>query len=652
MDYNILMYILQVAPLIKLPGALSQSLTYYSPDPVEPGTAVSIEVRTKNVTGIVIVCQLLTNVKQNIRKTTDFSVKEIESVFSEHPLLTPEQLDLATWMSEYYAFPLGVILKSFVPKVTAKMKRYPKILAQERPASSRIQETFQPKVILGGYPERISHYRQTIVASRYQTLILVPDKIRLTQVSQDLADLNPLVISSDLTTKQHREAWMQVKTGQARCIITTRTGIFFPFLDLEQVILEDEPSEAFYSFDMKPQYATQDLARKLAEIHGSNLVLGSQVPSVRSYHLLHQHQISVVPECFPTWKSEQVQVISMLDQYAHGLEGPISDPVINAVSDAVAANRPVIFFVNRRGESTYIYCQDCGHHLRDPHSGSLLVEHRVDTMPKRPKNYTESKVLVSHKSNRWFKMVHVCPKCGSEELHRGGLGIEKIERMIAHLFPAAKTEFLTRDHTLTLESQQEAVAKLKSSESQILFATSMFQKFLPEIQRPLIIIPSAEALLGFPDYTTLERATQLLVQAFTTAHQTLIQTFQDYVPEEDAEPLLYRLARGDISSVLSEEYQEREQFGYPPYTEIIAVHSQHHYRNKALEQALRAKKALRTVGIKALGPLEKYSSKGRGRFVFTLIIKSTPVEAQALKKKLVPVLERGQDIEINPQKLI
>ncbi len=646
------MYILQVAPLIKLPGALSQSLTYYSPDPVEPGTAVSIEVRTKHITGIVIICQLLTNVKQNLRKSADFSVKEIESAFSQHPLLTSEQLDLATWMSEYYAFPLGVILKSFVPKVSAKMKRYPKILNQEQTPSVRIQETFQPKIVLGSYQERVQHYRNAIVSSRYQTLILVPDKIRLTQVSHDLADLDPLVVSSDLTTKQHREAWMSVKTGQARCIITTRTGIFFPFLDLEQVILEDEPSEAFYSFDMKPQYATQDLARRLAEIHRSNLILGSQIPSIRSYHLLHEHNISVVPECLPSWEPEQAQIISMMDQYAHGLEGPISEPVIQAVTEAVAEKKPVIFFVNRRGESTYIYCQDCGHHLRDPHSGSLLVEHRVDTMPKRPKNYTESKVLVSHKSNRWFKMVHVCPKCGSEELHRGGLGIEKIERMITHLFPHVTTEFLTRDHTLTLESQQEAVEKLKSGEAQILFATSMFQKFLPGIPKPLIIIPSAEALLGFPDYTTLERATQLLVQAFTAADQTLIQTFQDYVPEEDAEPLLYRLARGDISSVLTEEYAERQQFGYPPYTEIIAVHSQHHYRNKALEQALRAKKALRTVGIKALGPLEKYSSKGRGRFVFTLIIKSTPAEAEALKKKLVPVLERGQDIEINPQKLI
>ena len=72
----------------------------------------------------------------------------------------------------------------------------------------------------------------------------------------------------------------------------------------------------------------------------------------------------------------------------------------------------------------------------------------------------------------------------------------------------------------------------------------------------------------------------------------------------------------------------------------------------SLDQALRIKTVLNIIDIKALGPLEKYLAKGKGIYKFTLVIQATPNQAKSIKTKLVPILERGQDIEINPQNLL
>lgn len=651
MEYTIYMYILQVVPLIKLPGQMSHTLTYYSSEEILPGSLVIVEVRTTYITSIVYFCQELTKDRQNIRKFAQFSPKPIEKSFSDTPLLTDNQLKLAEWISNYYAHPLGNIIKWFLPRLSSKIKRYPKIL--ESPNENiKLGDRYTPKLIIYPTPARLKHYHKVIRKTQGQILILTPDNISLEIIAKELEKYNPVTLNSQLKTSEFRKVWMNIKSGETKVIIGNRIALFLPFQNLEHIIIEDEASEAYYSFETKPHYQTTTIALQLAKLHQANLTLASNLPSINSLDILEKNNLSLPAEFYPTNNNLKTELIEMPIEFTKGNKELLSIPAQKAIRQAIDKNQSIIIYINRRGESLYMSCRDCGYHLRDPKSGSLLTVHRVDTLAKKVPNYTESQILMSHTSRKWFKMIHQCPQCKSYNLKQGGIGIQKIQSMIQELYPQIPSFILSSDTASDVSTQKDIIDKFIHSTPAILLSTSMIHKFLDIIPKTLTIIPSAESLINFPDYSIREKSIQVLTELIQNSHKTLIQTFTTWNREEELPTHIYNIINRPIAELWQQEYQNRQLYQYPPHYEIIAIHSQHSYRDKALSQALRVKTALHNIHIKALGPLEKYLAKGKGIYQFTLIIQATPKNAQSIKSKLVPILERGQDIEINPHNLL
>jgi primosomal protein N' (replication factor Y) (superfamily II helicase) len=651
MEYTIYMYILQVVPLIKLPGQMSHTLTYYSSEEILPGSLVIVEVRTTYITAIIYFCQELTKDRQNLRKFAQFSPKPIEKSFSNNPLLTENQLQLAEWISNYYAHPLGNIIKWFLPRLSSKIKRYPKIL--EAPTNKiKFGDKYTPKLIIYPTPARLKHYHKVIRQTQGQILILTPDNISLEIITKELEKYNPVTINSQIKTSEFRKIWTKIKSGEAKVIIGNRIALFLPFQNLEHIIIEDEASEAYYSFETKPHYQTTTIASQLAKLHQANLTLASNLPSINSLDILEKNNLSLPAEFYPDNNHLKTKLIEMPIEFTKGNKELLSIPAQKAIRQAIDKNQSIIIYINRRGESLYMSCRDCGYHLRDPKSGSLLTVHRVDTLAQKVPNYIESQILMSHTSRKWFKMIHQCPQCKSYNLKQGGIGIQKIQSMIQELYPQIPSFILSSDTASDVSTQKDIIDKFIHSNPAILLSTSMIHKFLDIIPKTLTIIPSAESLINFPDYSIREKSIQVLTELIQNSHKTLIQTFTTWNREEELPTHIYNIINRPIAELWQQEYQNRQLYQYPPHYEIIAIHSQHSYRDKALSQALRVKTALHNISIKALGPLEKYLAKGKGIYQFTLIIQSTPKQAQSIKSKLVPILERGQDIEINPQNLL
>lgn len=651
MEYTIYMYILQVVPLIKLPGQISHTLTYYSSEKLLPGSLVIVEVRTVYITAIIYFCQELTKDRQNLRKFAEFSPKSIEKSFSNNPLLTENQLKLAEWISNYYAHPLGNIIKWFLPKLSNKIKRYPKIL--DIPISKiRLGNKYIPKLILYPTLRRLQHYNKVIKSSQGQILILTPDNISLEIIAKEFKEYNPAILNSQLKTSEFRKIWTQIKTGESKLIIGNRSALFLPYQNLEHIIIEDEASEAYYSFETKPHYQSTNIAIQLAKLHQSNLTLGSYLPSINSLAILEKTGLSLPAEFYPEKNNTKTELIEMPVEFYKGNKDLVSIPAQKAISQALGKNQSVIIYVNRRGESLYIHCHDCGYHLRDPKSGNLLTVHKVDILTKKIPNYTDRYILMSHTSRKWFKMIHQCPQCKSNNLKQGGIGIEKIQSIIQELYTQTPNFILSSDTASDINSQKEIINRFIQQKPAILLTTSMIHKFLDQIPKTLTIIPSAESLINFPDYSIREKSIQTLTELIQHSQKTIIQTFSTWNRDEELPTHIHNILNQPIAELWQQEYQNRKIYNYPPDYEIIAIHSQHSQREKSLSQALRVKDILNNINIKTLGPLEKYLAKGKGIYQFTLIIQSQPLQAKAIKAKLVPILERGQSIEINPQNLL
>lgn len=650
MEYTICMYILQVVPLIRLPRQMSHTLTYYSSEEVLPGSLIIVEVRNTDITAIVCFCQELTKTKQDLKKFIDFKPKPIQKSLSDFPLLTEYQLTFAQWLSTYYAHPLGNIIKWFLPKLSNKIKRYPKILntahTNPHPGNGYI-----PKIFLENFKNRILHYKKIIQHNSGQLLILVPDTISLQILTQELAEYQPTIIHSQLTTKEQRSLWSEIKSGARTCIIGTRSSLFLPFHHLSHIIIEDEPAEAYYSTDTKPQYHSSYIAIQLAKLYQTSITLGSHIPSIFSLSVLEEAGLSLPAELYPEPQTKKTELIAMQTEFYKGNKDLLSIPVQHAMKKSLDKGQSVIIYVNRRGESLYVSCKDCGYHLRDPANGTLLSVHRTDSLHKKIPNYHDSHILMSHTSKRWFKMIHKCPQCKSPNLHQGGIGIEKIYELSKSLFPHIPHFMLSSDSTTTIDEQQEIIHSFTNSSPGILLTTRMIHKFLDIIPPTLTIIPSAESLVNFPDYTIREKSIQVLSELIEHSHKTIIQSFTPWNHDEEEPSHIYTIITHPIADLWIQEYAQRKHYKYPPHYEIIAIHSQHSVRAKAIAQALRMQEILTKNSISALGPIEKYIARGKGAYRFTITIQTTPHKAAAIKRKLVPILENGQDIEINPQSL-
>src|SRR3989338_5710146 len=76
----------------------------------------------------------------------------------------------------------------------------------------------------------------------------------------------------------------RAKNGKTRLIIGTRAAIFANFLDLGLIIIDEEHSPHYKSWDMMPYYHTKTIALKLAKLCGAQVAFGSEIPSVESYY--------------------------------------------------------------------------------------------------------------------------------------------------------------------------------------------------------------------------------------------------------------------------------------------------------------------------------------------------------------------------------
>ncbi len=101
---------------VALPVPLDRTFTYaLSPgDQVQRGTRVIVPFRNEKLIGFVL--------ETTNKAPEDYEVKPIDSVLDTEPLLSPELLDLAAWIAQYYLAPIGEVLRTMLPNM-AEVRR-------------------------------------------------------------------------------------------------------------------------------------------------------------------------------------------------------------------------------------------------------------------------------------------------------------------------------------------------------------------------------------------------------------------------------------------------------------------------------------------------------------------------------------------------
>jgi len=610
---------------------------------------VRITVRYKTYLGIVISAQDVQQSKLHLRKSQNFSLKPIESVFSKEPLISKTQLSLAAWMSEYYAYSLGMLLKSFLPRIHNSLQKCPKDISaiHHHPPHGRMSAG-----ILSAIDKDRMSYIHTLVKQRIsadkQILILVSNVYALDHLSQIFTShYTPeeiSVITSSLSTRAFRTEWEHIQNGTRSLIISTRAGIFLPFRNLHTIIIENETSGAYYSFDMYPRYHTVDVAYQLARIHKSFLVFSDLLPSLKSLAYLQQHNVS--PPAFPSLPTEHIYRANLSNE--RGMHtSPIISQYFEQEIQTHASSTPVLILSNRRGNSPFIICKACGFRFTCSHCDSLLVEHTLHI-----DRHTIKNIFVCHKCTQKFQPKSACPECNSTDIRYAGAGTEKLANYIHNAHPHLSVGILDTDYTPHYKDQLDLFRRWQNGEVQVLIATQMAEKFftVPLNNTPISLIRESDMMLRFPQYNAKESGILLFSRIITQSIRTYLQHWNTTIPEEEQSSPLDQLQAGRLNALYENEQNERRQFRYPPYTELVAIHSTHRNKAHAWDQARRTKRVLKDISVSTLGPIEHIHNGGR--FQVSLLLRLNPDESSLLKRRLLGLMERGQQIDINPEDVL
>jgi len=231
----------------------------------------------------------------------------------------------------------------------------------------------------------------------------------------------------------------------------------------------------------------------------------------------------------------------------------------------VQRGEQAILFMNRRGQSTFVMCRDCGYVVVCPRCDSPLTYHDPIGPVKIPP------ALICHTCNHREAQPQQCPECQSTRIRYFGTGTQKIESELVALFPGVRTLRWDRDTTTGKGAHEIILQRFSEHQADVLVGTQMIAKGLDLPLVTLVGVISADTSLHLPDFRASERTFQLLTQVAGRAGRSLLggrAIIQTYAPDHYA---IETASRHDYAAFVKHETEFRYAANYPPFTRVARL---------------------------------------------------------------------------------
>ncbi len=398
-----------------------------------------------------------------------------------------------------------------------------------------------------------------------QSILLVPEILLTEHTVHRFQKMFPreriAVIHSRLTSAARRNAWMRIRNGEIALVIGSRSALFAPLRSPGLVII-DEEHEWTYKNEQTPRYNTRDLAEMLCKETGARLALGSATPSLEAWARAKDGQYTLVrlPERYLQRPLPTVRVID-LGTVKFGSLYPFSPPLIQAIEERLSRKEQCVLFLNRRGTASAMLCLQCRRRLVSPVSQLPYTVHRAP----------DSRLyLMDHIAGVTAEVPAACPHCGSTQMLPVGAGTQKLEGLLASLFPAARALRADSDTLQHPEQMRQVLDDMREGRADILLGTQSVVKGLDLPGVTLAAVLVADIGLSLPHFRAGERVFQLLTQLAGRSGraqpgEVIIQTFRPDAAEVQA------AAGHRTEEYLETELALRTALRYPPATRMLRL---------------------------------------------------------------------------------
>ena len=405
------------------------------------------------------------------------------------------------------------------------------------------------------------------------------------------------VLHSHLSAGERHDEWHKIRQGRARIVIGARSAIFAPVEPLGLLIV-DEEHEQTYKQEEAPRYHARDVAIMRGQMENAVVVLGSATPSMESFYNCKRGKFTLLelPERVDDQKMPHVRVVDMRQAMRDGKGPPLfSPPLKEAITQRLERGEQTILFLNRRGYSTSLQCPKCGYVAECPNCSVSLTYHRIEQK------------LACHICGHNEKVPSVCPepKCKNPAIRFAGIGTQKVEEVLAKLFPKARVQRMDADTMKRKDDYRQVLGDFRIGKIDILVGTQMIAKGLHFPNVTLVGIIYADSALHQPDFRAGERTFQLLTQVAGRAGrgdvegEVFVQAFTPF------HPAIQYARRHDFVGFYEQEIEFREQLKYPPASRVALLTLKGRNEGKVKFSAEHLKKILESKGQ---GPKAKDSA--------------------------------------------
>ncbi|MCG8431303.1 MAG: primosomal protein N' [Candidatus Omnitrophica bacterium] len=573
-----------------------------------PGVRVLVDFHSRKSIAYVV----------GLSKTTRISrTKKILRVLDEQPLLDKALLRLSRAVADYYCSPWGEVIETSLPLA---LRRNKPVGWLPQPGKGKVPGPGQPQITLvhdPGKDGRWEVYAQKIrraLDAGMSCLILLPDTASLRYALIELRKRLAAEVTGLLRNKPGElKTWCRIKEGAARCLVSTRSGIFAPCRDLGLIIVDEEQASS-YKQEQSPHYHTRDVALMRSRLEKADLVFGSTAVSLEMYRAIRKKKIEYLrirrSRSYP-----QVQMINMRSEYARitRKREHVSRLLQDYIASALAAGGKVLLYYNKKGFATYAACHNCGQVLRCARCESNLVFHyRPDLLSCRHCAYT-------------MKPPRICPRCRAGYIRYTGAGSEKIESELGRIFPQARVGRIER-------ASKDAV-----NGADIYVATSSVAR-IKDARFDLVGILTVDRELNRVDFRAGEKTYAVLAGLLALAGERyVIQT------NSPRHRVFEALRKDDAFVFLEEELKARRQLKLPPCRHHILVKFRGAREQKAKAAAERLAETLKTqdTGMEVVGVYPGQPPKVRGNYYWQVLLNVNTRSMRKYTLRLKPLLKES-----------
>ncbi len=477
------------------------------------------------------------------------NLRDILGVVGDLPVFTPRLLETLRWAAIHYLSPLAVMLGAAAPPNAAKRRRTTthtvEVPTSPLPAVTTSGSTgshVRSQYLIGGGPwaAPVAGLVGGVLAAGRNAAVIAPTLEEARQVVEELEPLlgfAPFLASSSEPAAAVTKAWVSMSIAGGQLVVGTREIALWPLGDLGMLVVLEEGRPAMTA-PQTPTTSVRDIVRRRSTIERFPLVFMGPVPTVEAIAAgaeLHDPPSRVWPLVEIVDRSEEPPTGSVVMQ-----------ATIRAVSGAVRAGGDVFVFVPRRGDAAAFRCVRCGTMRTCTNCGAGASR--------------------SDLCARCGAELGPCDSCGGERFQALGAGVGSVVNELRRSLG---------DSVGTMDSGAQVRVGTERDIPYVRRAARTSDDRADGAPEPgrriaLAVVIDSDTLILAPHYRAEEDALRTMARVALTVdrgrgHRCLIQTGQYRHRVFEA------LRSGRPTDLLRDLLSEREDGGFPPVTELMAI---------------------------------------------------------------------------------